>query len=195
MTDKRPIKDLVLGLLEPGTCLTVVEIAAALDVTTHDVSSATVQLVSRGLVDRKAVGCFALTEDGDAWRASGRSLSASAPRPTALPTCKRPGLTLGDRAWAALRIRQKATIGDLVELARRSETTAEKRIGAYVVALERAGYVRRMAKLAPTHSGGRAVRWLLVRDTGPLAPVVRVKRRDVWDRNTEQAFPQAEGGR
>lgn len=179
---------MVLGALEPGACLTVVEIAAALDVTTHAVSAAMTHLVSRGLVDRKAIGCFALTDEGAAWRASGRSVSVNAPRPTALPTRKPKRLALSDRAWAALRIRQKATVFDLAELARRGEATAEARIRAYLLALERAGYVVRLARPESTRPRGKAARWLLVRDTGPLAPVVRTKRGDVWDRNTGQAF-------
>jgi hypothetical protein len=100
--------------------------------------------------------------------------------------------TLRERVWRALRLRRKASIPDLVMLvAEGGERDIESNIGKYLSALGRAGYLQKL----PLRERGTAltsngyIRWWLVQDTGPLAPVWRVKADTVYDPNTETETP------
>jgi hypothetical protein len=91
------------------------------------------------------------------------------------------------RLWRAMRIQKKFTIPQLLELVRvkTDAATIDNSAMKYLAALARAGVV---AKL-PTREKGYAltspghVRWALIRDFGPLAPVVSTKH--LIDANAE----------
>ena len=88
--------------------------------------------------------------------------------------------TLREKAWRAMQIKGKFTLADLVRAALAADGAAKdprNNLGRYVKALADAGILaemkRRMAPASPTSNGEK--RWVLVRDLGRLAPVMRDK--------------------
>jgi hypothetical protein len=99
------------------------------------------------------------------------------------------------RFWNALRIKKKATVADIVEAAWRPDDCLHARAidnaRHYLHALVRAGIVVKMAVrdpgYAPTSNG--FVRFALVRDLGPDAPVT--SKAHVFDPNARAKIPYA----
>ncbi len=69
-----------------------------------------------------------------------------------------------DRVWASMRMLRTFSIPDLMATSDAGYDNVKK----YVRGLERAGYLRRIAD----HTGrkGQHARWILIRDTGHIAP-------------------------
>lgn len=90
---------------------------------------------------------------------------------------------LRGRAWWIIRNRSVVTLDDLLRtLADGSERDAESNLGKYLRALERAGILKRdMSRVPGTAitSNGH-IRYLLVIDCGPQAPVWRASRGEVY---------------
>jgi hypothetical protein len=114
---------------------------------------------------------YVLTDAGRAFAKSGKRITSGPNGPLAAPRGR--GATFRQRLWNVLRIQKKATLPQLIEIAR------EKRDGdvtsnalRYVTALVRAGVAVRM----PTREKGLALtsnghfRFALIRDLGPTAP-------------------------
>jgi hypothetical protein len=100
--------------------------------------------------------------------------------------------TVKQRLWTALRHLKKATYGDLVEVIHRKGETAVNLTDCargYLKALARAGIVVQLAnRQAGTLPSSRGfVRYALVNDVGPLAPVCG--KRDVFDPNARKSIP------
>jgi hypothetical protein len=96
--------------------------------------------------------------------------------------------TLRQVAWRAMQIKGKFSLGDLVRNALPEGSTAKdprNNLGRYVKALCAVGVLvemkRRMAPTSLTSNGEK--RWLLVRDLGRKAPVMRT-RGVVYDPNS-----------
>ncbi|MEQ8396451.1 hypothetical protein [Thalassobaculum sp.] len=183
----------LLEALEQDLCLTPEEIADGTGIERRAVVKGVCKLIARGYAERAERGCYRLTPDGADFRASGARLTCG-PAGKLSQTIRRPRkITLQDMLWRALRSSRKATLPDLLRLCDRdggANTACGQR---YLRALQLAGYVRRLprrdrsAATAPT-SNGYAI-WLLVRDTGPLAPSLR-RTGDIWDRNLRQSIPR-----
>ncbi len=143
-------------------------------------------LRKHGLISKNAQGCHKLTPAGRA--AVDQELRLrSGPKGPRSGHLVREG-TLRDRAWRAMRIKGKFTIDDIVMLSvEGEERDVRSNLGKYFRALARAGFLvplpAREAGTAPTSNG--FVRYLLVRNTGPKAPVMKASRGMVYDPNTE----------
>jgi len=81
------------------------------------------------------------------------------------------------RMWEAMRGLRRFTIGDICEIT--GETYHNVKI--YVRVLELAGYLKK----SKTREPGARNAYLLVRDTGPKAPVQKAIRF-LWDPNTDE---------
>lgn len=100
--------------------------------------------------------------------------------------------TLRARIWRALRIKQKASLTDLLTAATTdADRQPENNARTYLSALRRAGYVvvlaRREPGIAETSNGFK--KWLLLRDSGPQAPIYRERYGEVFDPNTGERWP------
>jgi len=164
----------LLAVLVPGECLAVDRVAAAAGVDNHRAVKLMATLIGRGYAERAEVGCYRLTPAGAAAKTAGVRIVSGPRGPLTQSRPRRPRrTTLADLVWRALRIRGKATLPDLMELAGREGTTARNAAACYLRRLEAAGYVRRL----PRKETGTALtspgytRWQLLRDTGPAAPV------------------------
>lgn len=180
----------LLAALRSDACLTVDELAAVTGLENRAVVKAAAALIARGLADRAEVGCFTLTIQGQTFRAEGGAVTCGPAGPLT-QTYRRPRRqVLRDRLWAALRIKGKASLPELLEVAGNGERDAANSARRYTAALARAGYLRelrREAGSAPTSNGFK--RYALIRDTGPAAPQLRVRTHELFDPNTGEIVP------
>ena len=183
----------VLAALHPDICQDADTLAATSGLTRHKVLTAMARLIGRGLADRTEVGCYLLTADGVAWRASGRQIT---PGPKGKNHCKyirRQPHALHDRAWAALRMLGKASLPQLMELVAdpaKPDGTGSNSVRMYLAALAKIGWLRdlpRAAGTAPTSNGYK--RYALVFNPGPLAPQHRRQAREIYDPNEKKTYP------
>jgi hypothetical protein len=89
-----------------------------------------------------------------------------------------------DRLWLTIRILRKFTLPQMCATAEVPYDNARR----YIVQLERTGFLR----LVQDHISGKAGSfkvYALVRDSGPLAPLMR-NDGTVYDRNSLTVFPE-----
>ena len=175
----------VLSALAGQDCLTTEQIAAQTGMARRAVVSGAACLISRGYLERAEVGCYRLTEAGREAKRVGVPLTSGPNRPLNLARPKKwRRRTFRDRLWAAMRLKGKFTIGDLLDVARQPGEDGYENALRYVRALANAGVVNRLRRRVPgtaiTSNG--FVRFTLVRDLGPAAPIVRAGAK-VWDPN------------
>ena len=171
----------------PRDCITEARLVELTGQDAKSVEMSCLKLRKHGFLVRTARDCHKLT-------AAGRAAVAQGAKVRSGPQGPRTGrvVQLGSlraRAWAAMRIKRRFSIADLVMLcAEGGERDIESNLQRYLKALARAGYVRQLQ----TRERGTAltsngfVRWLLIQDTGSLPPIWRPKRDTVHDPNTEQ---------
>lgn len=99
---------------------------------------------------------------------------------------------LRPRAWWVMRRRISFTVQELLAtLANGTEKDALGNLGKYVRALEKAGIVKREARLqagsAITSPG--MLRYQLVVNSGRKAPVWRAQNNTVYDPNSDMVYP------
>jgi hypothetical protein len=169
-------------------CFTARDIERATGMSAKQVENAVGKLRRHDLVQLVTPGCLRITEAGRA-AAAGRARIRSGPRGQQ-PGARGRADGLRVRAWRAMRLRRKFSVGDLVALcAQGDERNPESNLLKYIRALTRAGILvelaRRETPLSPTSNGAK--RWWLMesRDPGPLAPSVRWQRNQVYDPNSE----------
>ncbi|ARE40879.1 hypothetical protein RGUI_2738 [Rhodovulum sp. P5] len=166
------------------------ELAHALGLSRRQVSRAAALLIRRGLAERLGPGCYRLTGEGRGAAAAGASITSGPTGPTG--AVSRPGKdTFRDRAWRSMRQRRAFTVNDILCDAARDEKNSRNNALSYLGRLRRAGYVRelprRQSGVAPTSPGFK--QFLLVKDTGPLAPVWRSRRGCLHDPNIGEDVP------
>lgn len=187
----------VFYALEPKVCLELAALSLRTGYSRGDISNAVRRLIHRGLVVRRAVGCYELSEKGTEQQATGlvitRRASCSREKPRAI--IKR---TLRDNLWAALRIKKKGTVLDLLEVAAlEGQSEAERNARSYLHALCRAGIVFKMNKRVKGEalSGPGRQRYALLKDLGPKTPVWQVSKARIYDPNSGRflVFEEKEG--
>lgn len=186
----------VLAAIEGTACVPLDELVAVTTLTHRQVSAAVCGLITRGYVSRIEAGCYLLTEEGAAAKAAGVPLSSGRRSKLTQAKPRQPRRrTLRQRVWKAIRFAHqsgdKFTIPDLVAAAATgAEKDAKTNVMRYVRTLEQAGIVARLrqrikgtALTSPGH-----VRYFLVRDLGPEAPVYRPARGELFDQNSGEAI-------
>lgn len=180
-----------IGESSPTECITEARMAELTGLTAKQVENCCDRLRRHGFITRTGKGCHKLTDAGrEAWQA-GVDLRSGPKGPQESGQRRRdPGLR--QRAWNALRLGRKLTIDDVVmRAAEGEERNAYDNVRKYVRALIRIGYIavmpQREAPLNANSNGCR--RMLLVKDTGPQAPVWRASRDSVYDPNIEEEVP------
>jgi biotin operon repressor len=184
-----PTQDLLNALPPPGGCKSVAELAEEIGIGRRQVARSFEILQRHGLAETPRRGCYRLTRTGEMARGSGVKIK-SGPRGPHTRRRRVVGGTLRSRLWRALRHLRKATIPELLTIAGASGKAPENNAQRYLGCLRRAGYVqklrRREAGTAPT-SPGFAI-YLLVNDTGPLAPVWSTKNDSLFDPNLKSSW-------
>ena len=157
------------------------------------------KLVTHGFLIRQTYsdgkvkpGKFRLTDEGRIALEAGANLKSGPKKPSG--KARDTAGSLREKVWRLLRIRQKASVPEVVGLLCDGEATAKtieattNNVQKYLRALRATGYLiemRREPGSKPTSNGFK--RYLLVRDTGPLAPTRRGKDC-VYDPNEEREY-------
>ena len=106
--------------------------------------------------------------------------------------------TLYARLWRAMRIKERFTTSDLLEIAvNEDDKNPLPAAGRYLRALECSGFITRLPKWkkGTTTTSGGFVRYMLVRNNGHLSPLITKDQTEVFDPNSEQSYPIIKGGK
>ena len=182
----------LLHHLAPDQCLTVDQMAQALGVSRAQAVNAAQKLMQRNYLMKMAVGCFQLSPDGAAAAQAGITITSGPKGKTGAIATHRG--TLRERAWTAMCIHRRFTIGDVVAAAGRDEEkNARENVRKYISALCRAGYVKEMSRRVPgTSIGSNGFKqFVLAKNTGPRAPVFRAELDVIHDFNIGGDVPCA----
>lgn len=165
--------------VDPGCCLTLAEVTAKTGVE-YDAASRTIgRLVSRGLVERVRPGCYRLNETGHLALTTSERPIKRGPKGRHSGPRRPPKNTFRERLWRALRREKKGTLSSLIPLAVRDEENPIGGARRYFRWLASVGVIVEIARIG---SAGE-IRWLLVRDLGPLAPNWSDARGALYDPN------------
>ncbi|PZO64579.1 MAG: hypothetical protein DI498_10850 [Paracoccus denitrificans] len=180
----------LLDLLKDGSCWTVEDLVATLDLTRRQIVDAASKLFERGYLLRMGLGCYQLTDAGLKAASEGEVITSGPRRPHGKLRIVRN--TIRDRAWRSMRTRQRFTLAELIADARTATDKApEDSIGRYLRALRSAGFVaaapHRLQGSSATSNGFKL--WCLKRNTGPKTPVVRSAVSAIHDPNTGEDVP------
>lgn len=180
----------LLQALSDGSCQTIDQLEIRLDLTRRQVSDAAACLLRRDYLMRMGAGCYQLTDSGQMAATSGEIIRSGPRGPR--ETVHKVRNTLRERAWRSMRMRHWFTVSDLItDAARAEDGNPEDNLYRYLRALRAAGYVRvaaRRAKGTALTSNG-FMQFVLVNNTGPLAPIVRSKVAAVYDQNLGRDMP------
>lgn len=181
--------NLVFNALAEGDCLDMDHLAERLPLSRRTISDAARVMVGREWVERVEAGCFRLTAEGRRAHAAGEIIRYGSNRPKQRNRPRRKTLT--SRLWRAMRLTRQFTLNSLLELAARGEASQTFSARKFVRALERAGYVLRLPRREPgsSPSSNGYVRWILVKDTGEMPPMVRRGAAVLFDPNTGEEVP------
>ncbi|MDH4122400.1 MAG: hypothetical protein OEV94_11925 [Deltaproteobacteria bacterium] len=100
--------------------------------------------------------------------------------------------TYRERLWKTMRMSKGFSLDDLVELAATgNEINPRRAAEKYVAALRKAGYVTNLTArdMQTGRIFSRKGRYLLVRDSGPLAPAWSHRNKTVTDHNSGETYP------
>jgi hypothetical protein len=140
--------------------------------------------IGLGLVDRREDGLLAVSAQGHRLL---READVDLWRGLKLPKSDMPRLSqdsLRQRAWSAMRISGRFTIGTLITLAARDEVKPEVSLKHFVSKLALAGYLTELPQRARDAYGKPVHRqWRLMRDTGLHAPIYRPGLKCLFDPN------------
>lgn len=168
-----------------GACVTLDELESALPMKRQHISSLMFRLITDKYVVRRERGCFQVTAAGIAADAKGYK---PGPQREKRAEKRKPNKSsMAQRVWKTLRLRRRATIPEIVaNAARGDELDAAASVQRYLHRLSRAGYVKKLKVKVPgtaPNSRGFAV-WLLLKDTGPIAPGFYSLKQELVDHNT-----------
>lgn len=180
----------LLQVLSNGACLTIQALEQELDLTRRQISDAASCLLRRDYLMRMDVGCYQLTEAGLSAAQAGEIITSGPKGPHF--GIRRVKNTLRERAWRSMRVQKRFTIPDIVSSAAiETDGNPHESVARYLRALRDAGYVkasaRRVDKVSETSNGFKV--WMLIRDTGRLAPVVLSKIPAIRDLNLGEDVP------
>lgn len=182
----------IVGGAARGECITEAQMATLSGYNARSVEACCLKLREHGLLAKTERGCHKLTAAGRAAIEAGATLR-SGPRGARTGHLVRKN-TLRADAWTTMRRARKFTRDDvLMMVARSGHRDMTSNLGKYIRVLVRAGYLRALPRretgLTPTSNG--AVRYLVLRDTGPLAPTWCTSRGSLYDPNLEADVPLA----
>jgi len=179
----------LLNVLAEGHDLTPGHAAALLQSHLSAAQRALASLVRHGLA-MTVCGVYTATPEGVSFITTGEQIKPGPHGPHA--ATRSVSNALRAKVWRAIRIKGKFGLDELGRSVLDGTETGKdplNNIGRYVSALAAAGYLiemkRRTPGIAPTSPGKK--RWMLVRDTGPKAPVLR-RNGEVYDHNEARVY-------
>lgn len=178
---------LLEALPPPGEGKTVAELSKATGIDRKNVAKSCTKLMNRGLVIRPKLGTYRLSDNGLEVRSSGHKFTSGPKGPT-LKHRPKNKKTIRSKVWTCLRNTGGAiTVPEIQALIEGGSYT---NIQHYLRDLTQAGYVAKLARrvpgTAPTSSGSG--QYLLVKNTGPLAPTIYQGKKVIFDGNTDETI-------
>lgn len=177
----------ILSLLADGRANTIAQLVAALEMNHRQVTNGAAKLLQRGYLMRMPDGVLQLSAEGLVAAAAGESIKGS-------PQTKVRGIrdTFRDRAWRAMRIRRRFTVGDIVsDAGRDGDGQPEDNARRYISRLKQAGYIGELPKrrTGTALSSNGFKQFVLLKNTGPRAPIWRSEANTIHDFNTGEDIP------
>ena len=157
-------------------------------ITRAAVTAAVGRLVARGHVEREETGIYRLSQAGVEALKDGLKIGGDSYKRRKNPVYAD---SLRQRAWKAMQLEGRFTVGSLAQLAIRDETDGEDSIRRFCLALTRAGYLAEL----PTRVKGEVAgsngfkQWRLIRNTGEIAPRYVAADKAFHDRNDGKVYP------
>lgn len=153
----------------------------------HEIIKVMSRLISRGAVERLENGVYRLTDFGESLKTNGNLKIFHSGPYGQYNRNKRSSDTLRNRIWRLILLNRKVTINELVGLAiDGAEKDPTNNIRKYLRALVKSGYLREMPRRlkgdVPGSNGFK--QYMLIKDSGHLAPVMRSDKKEVYDPNT-----------
>lgn len=146
------------------------------------------RLVARGYVERQEDGVYKLSQAGIDGLKDGMKIGGDPQKRRKNPVYAD---SLRQRAWKAMTLEKRFTVGAIAQLAVRDETDGEDSIRRFCLALTRAGYLAEL----PTRVKGEIAgsngfkQWRLIRETGEIAPRYIAADKAFHDRNDGKVYP------
>lgn len=171
--------------------ITLDELVTVSPCSRHETVKIMSRLVSRGAVERLENGVYRLTEFGKSLKSTGDfKVFHSGPQGQYNRT-KRATNTLRSRIWRLILLNKKVNIQEMICLAADGEEKAPvSNIQKYVRALVKCGYLcempRRIKGGSATSNGFK--QYMLLKETGRIAPVLRNDKRQIYDPNTDEVL-------
>lgn len=194
MSGKATWKMAVLNALASGQMKHVSQLEAEMDIKRQFIINTASRLVIDGYIERTEKGVYRITKAGKKIIDDGIELKSGKP-------AKRTGVrkmradSLRQRMWNAMRHQggKPFSLPDIltVALKKDEETThTYNNAGQYMRQLKKTGFLltltRRQPGTAPGSNGFQLYK--VIRDNGDTAPVVRVRKKQVFDPNTREVF-------
>lgn len=178
----------LLQLLADGACLTMDQVEERLDLTRRQISNAAGKLHNRRYMVWLGPGRYQLNEAGMAAAAAGEVITSGPTKPFGKP--RRVRNCLRQRAWWSIRGRRRFTLFDLiVDAATAADRAPENNLSRYVRRLAEAGYLAALPNRKRVTYVHKV--WVLLKDTGPAAPIVLRDPDAIHDCNTGEVVPCA----
>lgn len=194
MTGNATHQAALLAVMATGNSgpLTLDQLDATLPIGRKQIATAAAKLIQRSYVERLETGVYALTLTGRKALEDGASLTSGPHRGKRKHPLYRDSLQ--QRAWTAMRLSQRFTIGDIVTLAaQEGDKHPEQSLQRYFYRLTRAGYLvelpTRVKGSKETSNGFK--QWRIARDTGEHSPRWLDRQQAFKDWNTREVFPCA----
>lgn len=181
----------VLRCLYDGNIRSLPEVAVAISAARRQVARAVNKLVAKAYVTRVTYGKYSITPLGANIIENGIAITSGPNGPVGPKTTVRNRADgFRDRAWRAMRIRRSFTVPDiLMDATDGTEASPIDSAHFYIRSLKQGGYLRELPKRVPNAGRCPLKKWMLVRDTGPLAPAIQRNPRAVHDFNTGETVP------
>lgn len=168
------------------------ELSKVTGFTSLQIRNACYELKKRAYIDHRLYsdgkvkpGHYVLTELGKHVIAAGLDKTKFKPGPRTPPTHRKGKQgTLRERAWRLLRIKQSASVNELLATLMDADSTmqsAETNLNRYFVGLLRAGYVVEQKRTSALKKSDK--QYFLTRNSGPLAPILKKTSCQVYDQN------------
>lgn len=162
----------------------------ALEISAREANSAVNVLRGRKYIrGKKLIGgngtvVFWLTTAGKEWLASGREVEKGQGERN-----RRSSSELRACTWWHFRTHKVATMNEILSThADGTEKGASNNLYKFIAGLEKVGILKRSSRRIQGNSYQGSLQWKLAKDLGPRPPVIRHKRREVFDPNSGQIF-------
>lgn len=171
--------------------ITLDELAKISPCSRHETVKIMSRLVSKGVVIRLETGVYKLSEYGKSLKSNGlKEIFHSGPQGQ-YNRNKHSNNTLRSRIWRLIILNKKVSVDEMLPIATDGdEKSPESNIRKYIKALVKSGYLlempRRIKGDALTSNGFK--QYMLLRETGPKAPIFRNDKKEMFDPNTGEVF-------